>query len=206
MPVFLKNGRAGLFIHVPKTGGTSIEDHFVNNNWQVSFRDETDGCGTLNSFQMSSPQHMEANRLSRLFRLERFDFIFMVVREPISRFRSEYLMRNENHALPDATVVEAWSDEAFSACAVDPFAFDNHLRPQNEFAVSLAVVYRFEDGIRSILDNLDLRYDLNLEGEIPERNAGATLRGDRSAEIPISPTLARRLRRYYSDDYKKFHY
>ena len=49
MPLFTKGDRSVLYIHVPKTGGTSIEHFFLSNGYAAEYLD-TGGAGSLNPF------------------------------------------------------------------------------------------------------------------------------------------------------------
>lgn len=54
MPLFHKNNKRILFIHIPKAGGTSIEQFFKRNGWEMEFYDGG-GKGTKNEFTRCSP-------------------------------------------------------------------------------------------------------------------------------------------------------
>lgn len=206
MPVFLKEGRAVLFVHVPKTGGTSIERHFAANGWRMHYRDARTGAGSLNSYLRCSPQHMEAERLQQLFRLDRFDLVFCVVRDPVARFRSEYAMRNARDLRTDAPAVEAWGDRAFAAYARDPYTLDNHLRPQHEFLVPDTLVYRLESGLDAAVDDLNSRFDLGLTGGVPRHRDRSKASGVATRDIEVSDALDARLREFYAGDFERLGY
>ncbi|TGN66234.1 hypothetical protein EXE59_21460 [Nocardioides eburneiflavus] len=206
MPVLLKAGIAALFVHVPKTGGTSIERFFVQNGWSLDWRDGVAGEGTLNSYLKCSPQHVEARRLAELFRLEKFDLVFSTVREPIARFRSEYCMRNAADLRTDPDSVDAWGESALAAYAADGFVFDNHLRPQHEFIVPGASVYRLEAGLQSMVEDLNARFDLGLTGDLPRASDREMENGVSSRDVVVSDRLEKRLRDLYARDFHDFEY
>lgn len=206
MPVLFKAGIAALFVHVPKTGGTSIERFFVQNGWSLDWRDGVAGEGTLNSYLKCSPQHVEARRLADLFRLEKFDLVFSTVREPIARFRSEYCMRNAADLRTDPDSVEAWGESALAAYAADRFVFDNHLRPQHEFIVPGASVYRLEAGLQCMVEDLNARFDLGLTGDLPRASDREIENGVSSRDVVISDRLEKRLRDLYARDFHDFEY
>ena len=67
MPIFSKAGMEVLFIHIPKTGGTTIEESFCAERFSMSYRrggyygpilgfDRDNGC---------PPQHMHAPLLEK---------------------------------------------------------------------------------------------------------------------------------------------
>ena len=75
MPVFRRDERAVLFVHVPKAGGSSLERLFAKSGWTTGYRDPKGGVGSMNSVRRCSPQHMHRPMLEQVFRLERFDRI-----------------------------------------------------------------------------------------------------------------------------------
>lgn len=206
MPVLHKAGTAVLFVHVPKTGGTSVERYFVQNGWTLDWRDGVAGPGTANSYLKCSPQHVEARRLDEFFRLERFDAIFSTVREPIARFRSEYCMRHVTDLRTDPASVESWAQSAFAAYDEDQFAFDNHLRPQHEFIVPGASVYRLEAGLEVMVEDLNERFGLGLMGELPRASDRVVESGVPSRDVVVSDRLERLLRDFYAQDFVDFEY
>lgn len=207
MPIFRKDGRNILFIHVPKAGGTSIEMVFRQSGYQRAYLDGKMGPQSVNYVRRCTPQHMHAAMLESLFRLDRFDAIFMVVREPMARFRSEYLWRlRDRNPRTDASAVEKWAKSAFKRYAADPFIFDNHLRPQVEFALAGARTYHLEQGLGSILADLDSRWRLDLDTEIPRARHGRDVTGRSSSDVEISPTVARLVKDVYARDYATFDY
>lgn len=211
MPICIKDDRAVLFVHVPKTGGSSLEEMLADNGWDVSWRDVRAGPGTPNSHVLCSPQHLHAERLRQTFRLDTFDAVFMVVRDPFTRFRSEAGMRWLSHhggtrAPLTEQAADDWADHALAAYREDPYVFDNHLRPQVEFRLPDAHVYRFEDGLESVVDALNADLGLGLSGEVPHALDRMQVSGFRTQDLPLSDALRRRLSEVYADDFEAFGY
>jgi hypothetical protein len=206
MPIFRKDGKSILFSHVPKAGGSSMEKLFADAGYTTLYRDSKEGPGTVNRLRRCSPQHMHAAMLQQLFRLDRFDFIFMITREPIARFRSEYAMRNRKDLKIDAASVEAWSDRLLAEYAYNPYVLDNHLRPQCEFYLPGCTVYHLEDGLESIVADVNQRLDAGLPPTIPRVLDRAESNGVSSREVSVSPRLERRLAILYREDYALFDY
>jgi hypothetical protein len=208
VPVFRKDGKNILFIHIPKTGGSSIDTVFRASGYEMHFVDGEVGHGTINQLRRCTPQHMHGAMLRQTFKLRRFDVIFMIVRDPIARFRSEYLWRNrkKKHIVVDAVSVEKWATESFTKFASDSYAYDNHLRPQADFLVPGVKVYRIEDGMDSILADLNASYGLDLQKEAPRVREGTTKSGVSSHDVAISPSLEARVKEFYRQDYEQFGY
>ncbi|MGY5765385.1 sulfotransferase family 2 domain-containing protein [Brachybacterium sp. DNPG3] len=205
MPIFRKSGVSVLFVHVPKAGGTSIENLFMRSGWDVGLLDR--GVGkSFNVYRRCSPQHMHASMLSDLLRLQMFDLVFMVVREPLARFRSELVMRRPGLEEPWSDEVEEFAFQLLRNSSANPFTADNHIRPQSEFYVPGSKVFHLEEGLDRIAETLrDVHgLDLDLSEGVPHDTAR---RGSMSSSrIELPDHLERDLVQYYWDDFIRFGY
>ncbi|WP_374764219.1 sulfotransferase family 2 domain-containing protein [Yunchengibacter salinarum] len=201
MPVMTGHGRRVLFVHVPKTGGTYVEDLFRANDFQLSFwkprRDKP--------AEMISPQHYHARLLAALFDMTAFDHVFMTVRDPLDRLISEYLMR-----VPDGdTPFETWAQEALDRFEKDPRHLDNHLRPQADFAMRGITVMRQEAGLgenltRHLETTLDIPFAVRT---VPRRRGpGKDSHAPRPDRDNLSADLLARVATLYGRDYALFGY
>ena len=143
MPLFVKDDVSILYVHVPKTGGTSIEQFFFANGFRTEYFDNRSKSG-FNDYRTCSPQHLHAAPLLMLLRPAKIRFIFMTVRHPLTRVLSEYKMqvRAAKRAIP----LSPWFDLAMATYMDDPYTTDNHFRPQHEFLIPGCDVFRQEDG------------------------------------------------------------
>lgn len=130
MPIFLKSGFRCLFIHIPKTGGTSVEHSLRRLGWTDSLilHQDVRSIGYLKV----SPQHYHASILQQIIRPEQFDLIFTICRHPFSRLKSEYYWQRDL-GLTRNTNPSEWIRDRLSVLSQDCSAFDNHMRPQTEF-------------------------------------------------------------------------
>jgi hypothetical protein len=206
VPIFLREGRAVLFAHVPKTGGTSIERLFRRAGWETHFRATRRSDPTLFPVLRCSPQHYHATILQELVAVERLDVAFLVTRHPLDRFRSEYVMRNIGDPRTDATSVERWAFQAFGAYRANPFVYDNHLRPQWEFELPGARIYRLEEGLGAVVADLNERYGLGLDTAIPHSSHSKKRSGPPSSSVEISPAVAELVADLYEEDFTRFGY
>ena len=157
MTVFTKKDQKILYIHVPKTGGTSIHEFFKCNGYEVSYY--TEGYKGL-----CSPQHLHAELIKKKFDLSEFSYIFSTFRDPIERLISEYVWRSCIFDEINLSL-ETWIKLIFEHYHYhNNYVNDNHIRPQNEFYFEGLDVYDFND-----IQNLEskLRSKLEIDGNIP---------------------------------------
>ncbi|WP_175539718.1 sulfotransferase family 2 domain-containing protein [Nocardioides exalbidus] len=207
MPIFTRDGRSILFVHVPKTGGTSVERMFIRAGWDVGLRATPHTHPAQSRLHRISPQHLHAPLLTELLRLGRFDAVFLVVRDPLLRFRSEYVMRNKRHEEAGrASHVEAWTDDVLDRLAANPSLLDNHLRPQHEFVLPQARVYRLEDGLEAAMADLRDHSGLHLPTEVPHTLDSGAGGGLSSRDVEVTDAVAARVRALYARDHEVFGY
>ena len=202
MPVFVKDDVRVLYVHVPKTGGSAIEDAFADAGWETHLLDRTSARHPSRRFRRCSPQHLHAELLEQLVRLERIDLVMTVVREPFARFRSEFLWRHSDDAAPTPADVTAWGRRILEKYTADPFVRDNHLRPQSQFLLPGAHVHRYEDGLQAALDDVGAAVDAAAP-QLRPRTASAGLS---SADVPVDAELERLLLDFYADDFTRLGY
>lgn len=206
MPVFLKDDRAVLFIHIPKTGGSTIERLFQQSGWKQRFRETKRSSPRTFPLRRCSPQHHHAALLGEIFDISKFDCVFLVSRDPLSRFRSEYMMRHTENPSTDAESVAAWHDKVFAKRAKNPYHLDNHLRPQHEFLLPGCEVFRLEDSLEAAVASLNSRHALGLSAELPHALNSERRTGLSSSAVELSPRVEADLRETYAEDYRTFGY
>lgn len=193
MPLFRFGGRILLFVHIPKTGGTSVEAMLKT-------------CGGVEALRHSAlipdlpctPQHFHAAILTKLVPPALYDFGFTIVRNPYDRLASEYKMRVLERE--KAISFDAWVERMFARYARDPFVRDNHIRPQSEFLFDGLELFRFEDGaVQRIRDRLD-RLGLVNAADVPWERRSAT------QSISMSPETAHRIAIFYAVDFERLGY
>lgn len=154
MPVLTRGGRSILFIHIPKTGGTSVEKAAEKMGWTLQFTIGGIRAGT-DSFIRISPQHFHATLLEQAFRLDAFDRILAVCREPFARLKSEYYWQLQNRLTEQSP--DRWIDDVLESARTAPSAYDNHLRPQAEFIPSGVTTDIFkleESGVEKAIEHV----------------------------------------------------
>jgi len=202
MPIFTKARQNILYIHVPKTGGSAIEALFRDNGYMLNHFDDGTERRSLNRLRRCSPQHQHAALLAEQFRLNAFDWILMTVRNPYDRIRSEYNMRRRiGETVPPFT---AWLEDTFRRLRGQPFLHDNHFRPQSEFYIPGATIFRQEDGFGAgFIAGLHARIGFPDDATVPAENVSLP---DHTAETLLTETTAAWVREAYWQDFQQFGY
>ena len=131
------------FVHIPKTGGMSIEDTYRDQNWG-RFGDQRVIPGKTSPF--CTFWHYHDNHV---FLMENTD-TFCVVREPINRILSNYRygfpgLSGKDNVKDDVQKMNGFLSNIFKNIDENPYIFDNHYRPQSEFADRCTHVLLFDN-------------------------------------------------------------
>lgn len=171
MPLAKINGRLLHFIHIPKTGGSSVSSYLRAKGPVALYSRERV------EWSRSTPQHIELATQSVLIPDGFADHTFAILRDPFDRLLSEYryraLRRNHANDLPDRIgpcdkltvefdweaefhgTFDQWVERIFSGQASDPYLCDNHVRPQADFIGRTAKVFLFDDGLEPVFTWID---------------------------------------------------
>ncbi len=148
MPLYRIAGKLVMFIHVPKTGGTTIENVLSSLGPQALFLKQ------LKPGLEVTPQHFDADLIKKLVPHEFVDFSFLIVRHPVDRLVSEFFYRHtlscdphvRTHrlrisrrfstldSLEISRYFSKWTRASFKRYLGNPMASDNHFRPQKDFS------------------------------------------------------------------------
>jgi hypothetical protein len=203
MPVYRINNKIVLFIHVPKTGGTTVET-FLSSHSSTSLHNA--GVKLLRPvanarLTRSLPlQHFHAELLEGIFAPDFFDYAFIIVRDPMERMKSEYRHSRELKRLETRLPFDQWLTLILGLASMVPNLRHNHYRPQADFLCFKAEIFRFEDGMENIVGRLAARLGLPRPDAIPHKR--------RTEKIPIRISAASRarVRRIFASDYETFEY
>lgn len=141
MPIFSKGKKNVLFIHIPKSAGSTIEKIGADLGWSESFSVRGKSLEDIRYYK-ASLQHLHAQPLESLFNLEDFDSIFTIVRNPFSRFKSEYYWQRSQRITE--LDIDDWVFDTFEKYSKNNHIYDNHIRPQVEFIPSGVQVQIFK--------------------------------------------------------------
>jgi len=168
MPLFHNGDDLVLFVHIPKCGGTAIENSFRNAGWEWGYLNEPKKTGCYE--KPCNPQHYHAELIEELIVPggNTTDQI-IVVRNPYTRLMSEFMWRTganahvKQHGYTDIffktldefavahfksykanEVHDQLSSKQFKE-GKQSFVFDNHFRPQHHFITDDWNIYWFEE-------------------------------------------------------------
>ena len=153
MPICRVGTKLVYFAHVPRAAGTSVERYLGSRFGTLAFADE----GYLlvpeqDRWTRSSPQHVDAAALSRLFPPNFFDASFAIVRNPYERIFSVFMRQREiQRTIPRDTLFKDW----LKTLPLPLHALDNHSRSMLAFIPAGARIFRLEDGLDPVVDWLD---------------------------------------------------
>ncbi|KZY44012.1 hypothetical protein A3731_10715 [Roseovarius sp. HI0049] len=122
------------YAHVPKTGGTYVEDLFVANGYTKRFWTSSPKRDGLKV----SYQHFERQRYETCLQFKSIDYAFITVRHPIDRLLSEYRNSGKDQD------VARWVVKVRNALTRDPCFLDNHFQPQIAFYRPPMQIFRQE--------------------------------------------------------------
>lgn len=196
MPLFRFDNAVVLFIHVPKTGGSSIEAALRRMGGRPALLSET-----THGYGGCTPQHMQAEVLQSFVPEAFYDMRFAVVRDPQSRLISEFKMRRAGRKLRGLRPIgfAAWVRQTFARYAKNPYVFDNHIRPQTELIPPGTRTFKFEDGLEAVLEHVSKELE-SRPPKIPH------LRTGEAASVKVSDDVAEKIAAFYREDYSRFGY
>lgn len=205
MPIFVKDDKFILYVHVPKTGGSYIELLFQNNGFALAYYDRGVRKPTLNTVRHCSPQHMHATMIEAIFDPDAFDHAFMTVRHPIERLMSEYRMRLSRENPVD---INDWIGHMIDGYEEDAFLLDNHIRPQSEFFMPGIRTFKQEDGFDDAwAREIETEFSINLEQPVSQQaKSSESKKSVAQGTSEISPENRGRILRLYERDFELFDY
>lgn len=157
-------------------------------------------------FFKATPQHWSTAQLSHVFEFKHFDKIFTIVRHPFDRMRSEYYWQLKQKLTNLAPA--PWLDSVTDTVKLNPYAFDNHIRPQSEFIPSPTVkIFHLEDnGIQEAFQYVNPSIGVKLKNLFGTKNAHLKKRTP-SPEIEAQfENLRERIESLYKEDIEAFGY
>ena len=148
------------FIHIPKCGGTSVEQSFLKAGCHLKLHDRIDNACLeflSNKLIYKCPsQHFHYEILEKFLDFNIFNDVFALVRNPYSRLASEYrFMGGRIGSYPRQYQIDQWVTQVFDEYTKNPFILCNHIRPQVEFIVpGFTRVFKLENSIELMMKDV----------------------------------------------------
>jgi hypothetical protein len=200
MPIFRVGERLVLFIHIPKAAGTSIETMLKMHPQCSSVHClETGVNNAFNAAAFCSPQHFHAELLTSVFRVEQFDFIFTIIRDPLCRLLSEHTMRIQRQDV-ESQPFDTWYALAREQRMVNPYVYDNHLRPASEFIIDCCHVFDLGDGLPHIWQHVAKMIGIDSSHSQTQRIKPCG--GTNASPASVSAETKRLIARDYESDFR----
>jgi len=211
MAVFTnKNGARVLFVHIPKTGGSSVKKYMRESGWTEaeiapkSYENIRHGRGVQYGHATWEVHEKWGH----------FDYRFTVVRDPVDRFKSEIfhmwsdaqtkkVIRDLFGGYPCWLITDNVLQEFINKVKKDPQIFGNHIRPQSDFLKpdSSVNVFRFPESITEVPITLNAIFGTPLVGNsVDHLKRGGPLKFKPS----FTKTQKHIIKDYYKEDYKRF--
>ena len=192
MPLYRHGANIVFFVHIPKTGGTTVEYALRSAGAAEALRFKG-----KRPFSKSTLQHMHASVYEDAVSRSFYDWSFAIVRNPFNRFASEYKMKVLDAG--GSEDLEWFAETNFRRFGEYKFTRDNHIRPQHEFVAKHVELFRFEDGldapIRAAVGHLGLPMP-----EIPHAKRGS------SGKIRTTRRAVSLIADFYAADFERFGY
>jgi hypothetical protein len=151
MPILRYMKKIGYFAHIPKCAGNSVYKYINSVGIKVAFLDKSYfSFPATETWNLTTPQHIDGYSLARLFPSDFFDFSFAIVRNLILRFISAYNMQTlvENKIDKNKNINE-FIESDLTNPRFDHKFFDNHFREQTKFIMPNIYyeIFKLENGL-----------------------------------------------------------
>ena len=200
MPLVVAEGKRIFFAHVPKAGGTSVEDYLVRRfGGPLSLRMVRPRDRDPFSALVVSATHLTRMDLEHVMPQD-VGYFFAVVRDPMSRLESQFRFQSGVSRI-QRLGFSVWLRTILAAAKIDPRIYRNHIRPQSDLVPEDSKVFKLEEGLSDMVDWLDRITNT----EAPKIEMDHLLKRPKKP-VPISRDDARLIANFYASDYERFSY
>lgn len=195
MPLYSYNDRTILLVHIPKTGGSSIEEMLVEAGAKQALK-----FHKRLGYAACTPQHMHWEILCRWVPKNFYNFSLAIVRNPFDRLASEYAWRTHISNDP-APEFNTWMRDTLNRYKKNPYVHDNHIRPQVDFVGPRVKVFKLEDGLNAAAKMAFRRLRITYrKPKLPH------VRKSKHTVLDIEQSLLEQVCAFYAADFETFEY
>lgn len=221
MPAFRLQGSTYYFAHVPKCGGTTVEQGLQDTGLTLSLLDQDWWGPDTPDWNRTSPQHITREALSRLFAPDFFDHCFACVRDPVERLLSAFNFNRGLGRLPRRQKLTQLLSQMERNQSYFENSFDNHFLPADRFIPHGCKVFRIEDGLDQVaswlgqISNGSINASFghhqksypvgNREKDFVEKILGRFVEPDAITRNDLESVTLERIRSLYQVDYQRFY-
>lgn len=199
MPFCVANGKLLFFVHVPKAGGSSVEDYLLRRFGSLSMADRNKRERVRGTGLISPITHLSVIDLAEMIPSE-CDLVFAMVRDPLKRMLSEYRWQSGASRMSRMSF-STWLRVVIAAARREPRIYENHIRPQDQMVPEGAEIFRLEDGFGPMIARLDAVTGTRA----PEVEMGHQKnRQTQAAPIVVSREDVALVLDYFAADYERF--
>lgn len=195
MPLYRHADKIVLFVHIPKTGGSTVEE-VLNAAGAAQALKYHKKLG----FSRATPQHMAWDVTRHWMPRSFYDYSFAVVREPVARLVSEYRWRGTLQEAP-LPAFDLWVNDILDRYPSHTYMLDNHIRPQAEFVAPHVQIFRLEDGLQA-----PITAGLHALGLADREITIHHARRSQQDTLAVRAATLDRIRAFYAGDFKAFGY
>lgn len=203
MPLLLTEAHRLFFVHVPKTGGTTIEDYLSRRFGPLCLSDKNKRLNVRGTGLINSITHLAAVDLEEMIPAN-CDLCFTVVRDPLKRAQSEFRWQQGASSMSRMSF-STWLRVVIRAARLEPRIYDNHIRPQSDLVPENTEVFRLEDGFERMI----ARIDAVTNTAAPDIKPGHFKKTSQSSEKQSADPSRQDIEliaEYYAADYDRFGY
>lgn len=199
MPLAHHNGQSIFFAHVPKTGGSSVEDYLISRFGALSLIDENKRTGVRGTGLIVPATHLAAIDIKELVPPD-LAYSFAVVRDPLKRLESEFRYQSGVSQMSKLGF-SPWLKVMLKAATTEPRLYENHIRPQSDLVPDDAEIFKLEDGFDAMIARLDaVTGTTTPDLSVPHINTR------KKEPITMSRADVQAVTRFYAADYDRFGY
>lgn len=206
MPVLTHSGSSVVFVHIPKTGGTSVE-RFFDGRCQQTLMTNTD---TLLRYKKTrewfglrvAAQHLTLDEIRFCLSQDLPEIRVAMVRDPYARMESEFFYQIGLGQIQNRHEhFSKWALEQLRRAKMDPWMQDGHFRPQSDFTDPSVEVFRLEQGMEPLLRRISEALSIEFDPQQMKQHN----RSDR-VQVKWSPRLLAEFNAFYQNDFRLFDY